>query len=107
MPSLVTLPTELIVEIADNLRERPHDLKSFSSTNHRLRHVTSSILFRTLNIACPLVSHQLLEHMLKKYRTVISRIHLHVHLRPNLDEDMYDPVMPSVWGTARSDTLVK
>ncbi|CAG7558047.1 unnamed protein product [Fusarium equiseti] len=105
MPSLVTLPTELIVEIADCL-SRPPDLKSFSSTNRRLRHVTSSILFRALNIACPLVSDMLLEHMLSKYRHVISRIHLHIRLRPNLPEDDTTEI-PSIWGTGRSDTLIQ
>ncbi|KAH7184646.1 uncharacterized protein B0J16DRAFT_340272 [Fusarium flagelliforme] len=103
MLSLVTLPTELVVKIADSL---PHDLKSFSSTNRRLRHAISPILFRTLNIACPLVSDMLLKHILIRNRHAIRRIHLHIRLRPNLPEDDTTE-MPSIWGTDRSDILLQ
>ena len=120
MPSLVTLPTEVIAEIAESLR--PPDLKNFSLTSFRLRHGISHILFRTINIVCPLVSDMLLEYMLNKYRCVsqtylsctcspnrhaIRRIHLHIRLRPNFPEDdfiQYDGVA-SIWGTYRSETL--
>ena len=64
MTSLPTLPTELIVEIAQLLP--PADIKNFSSTSRHLRHAVTHILFHTLNIACPLVSHKLLDHMLNK-----------------------------------------
>ncbi|KAI1071861.1 hypothetical protein LB507_005422 [Fusarium sp. FIESC RH6] len=124
MPSLVTLPTELVAEIAESLR--PPDLKNFSLTSRHLRHAISHILFRTINIACPLISDMLLEHMLAKYgritytslkhilinnRHAISRIHLHIRLRPNLpvDEMTGNNIIefPSIWGTNRSDTLLK
>ncbi|KAJ4006007.1 hypothetical protein NW752_001252 [Fusarium irregulare] len=114
MPSLVTIPTEMIAEIAESLR--PQDLKALSLTSRQLRHAISHILFRTINIACPLVSDMLLDHMLTKYGHVISRIHLHIRLRPNLpvdeingDETIGDNItqMPSIWGTHRNDTLLK
>ncbi|KAJ4127723.1 hypothetical protein NW768_007995 [Fusarium equiseti] len=55
----------------------------------------------------PLVSHLLLEHMLKKYEDIITRIHLHVHLRPNLEEDDDNIEYTSIGGTTKSDTLLQ
>ncbi|KAH7184647.1 uncharacterized protein B0J16DRAFT_398016 [Fusarium flagelliforme] len=104
MPSLTALPTEIVLAIAELLG--PADIKGLSCMNRRLRNTVTHILFRTLSIAMPLVSHLLLEHMLEKYKKFISRIHLHVFLRPNLEEDDDNPQMPSIGGTMKSGTLL-
>ncbi|RBR13494.1 uncharacterized protein FIESC28_08122 [Fusarium coffeatum] len=104
MPSLTALPTEIVLAIAELLG--PADIKGLSCMNRRLRNAVTHILFRTLSIAMPLVSHLLLEHMLEKYNKFISRIHLHVFLRPNLEEDNDNTVMPSIGGTMKSGTLL-
>ena len=121
MPSFTALPTEIILAIAELLG--PADIKGvlcslpsrglkanvqkgLSCMNRRLRNAVTHILFRTLSIAMPLVSNLLLEYMLEKYKKFISRIHLHVFLRPNLEEDDDNIVMPSIGGTMKSNTLL-
>jgi hypothetical protein len=64
MPSLTALPTEIILAIVEPLSHS--DIKSLSCMDRRLRNAVTHILFRTLSIAMPLVSHLMLDHMLKK-----------------------------------------
>ncbi|KAH7224292.1 uncharacterized protein BKA55DRAFT_584398 [Fusarium redolens] len=103
MAALDTLPVELVANIANYLP--PQDVKTLSRASWFMRHAVVGVLFRTLVIPCPLASTRSLEDLIHKYQDFISRVYLHIYLRPNMEEKPHQSPMPSVWGTASSDTL--
>ncbi|KAF4337485.1 hypothetical protein FBEOM_8626 [Fusarium beomiforme] len=103
MAALDALPVELIANIASYLP--PQDVKSLSRTSWLIRHAVLRILYRTLVIPCPLACTRALEDFINKYQELVFRIHLHISLSPNMEEKPHEGPMPSVWGTASSDTL--
>ncbi|KAF5550369.1 hypothetical protein FPHYL_9389 [Fusarium phyllophilum] len=105
MASLDTLPIELVTKIVSHLS--PQDVKSLSCANWFMRHAVLENLFRTLVIPCPLVSTQAIEEVIHKYQDFISTVHFHVSFQPNREGTPHEGPMPSVWGTAPTDTLKK
>ncbi|KAF5974867.1 hypothetical protein FCOIX_8058 [Fusarium coicis] len=105
MAALDTLPVELVANIASYLS--PQDVKALSCASWSMRHAVLGILFRTILIPCPLASTELLEDLVHKYQDFIFTVHLHMSFQPNKMDEPHDGPMPSVWGTAPTDTLWK
>ncbi|KAF4443072.1 hypothetical protein FACUT_1626 [Fusarium acutatum] len=105
MAALHILPVELVANIAGYLS--PQDVKTLSCTSWFMRHAALGVLFRTLNIPCPLASTQALEELIHKYQDFISIVHLHLSFQPNKEEQPHEGPMPSAWGAAPTDTLAK
>ncbi|KAM0240241.1 hypothetical protein ACHAP5_007977 [Fusarium lateritium] len=104
MTSLRKLPPELVREVA-TLLPFP-DLKNLSCTSKLIRHNLIRILFTTLSITCPVASDKGLDVFINRYGDLVSRIHLHLRLLPNIGDEE-EITIPSLWGTPQSEKLKK
>jgi hypothetical protein len=104
MTSLNKLPPELFGEVAKFMPSQ--DLKNFSCTSKLIRDNLIRILFTTLSITCPLASDKGLDVFINRWGSLISRVHLHLRLLPNIDDED-EITIPSLWGTPPSETLKK
>ncbi|RGP77156.1 hypothetical protein FLONG3_4671 [Fusarium longipes] len=91
MPTLETLPTEVLLSITELLTY--HDWKNLSVLNKHLRHAVAPSLYRTLKVNCPIKEDHVAIDVVRKYGAYVHELRFDVNFYPNPkpDEDKWKP----------------
>lgn len=87
-PALNELPPEIILDVSDCLTSV--DIKSLSLVDKTIRQYMVPQLFKHVKVDCPLPRDHVLQSVIAKYGTYVSRLRLQVTFYPNPPNSSYD-----------------